>query len=74
MHGNVSQMVEDYFGELPKGAVVDYQGTKNGVFRVTKGSHFDEETEISGISNRGGVGSMSNDQNTIGFRLVREPK
>ena len=74
MHGNVSQMVEDYFGDLPKGAVVDYQGTKNGVFRVTKGSHFDEETEISGISNRGGVGSMSNDQNTIGFRLVREPK
>ena len=74
MHGNVSQMVEDYFGQLPKGAVVDYQGVSHGHLRVIKGSHFDEESVISGISSRGAVGNMSNDQNNIGFRLVREPK
>jgi formylglycine-generating enzyme required for sulfatase activity len=73
IHGNVNEWIEDYFAPLTPGKVTDPTGPQNGVTRVIRGGHFDEEPALIGFGNRGGVGAMSK-LDHAGFRLVREPK
>jgi formylglycine-generating enzyme required for sulfatase activity len=71
MHGNVSEWVQDWYGEYPAGSVIDPKGRHNGFYRIARGGGWDMpffgcRSAQRIISGQGNVDS------TRGFRLVAE--
>ena len=55
MHGNVRELVKDYYGSLGKDAVTDPKGPTSGSQRVYRGGSFSDAASACTSSSRGGV-------------------
>ncbi len=71
MHGNVSEWVQDWYGDYPSGSVTDPKGPAKGFFRVNRGGGWDMPSFGCRSAQRiiNGPNSISP---TLGFRLVAE--
>ena len=83
MHGNVSEWVQDWYGEYPdfdfssSSSVEDPKGPLNGWARVARGGSWNKETRYARSAYRDSLPSipaMSKDSTDLGFRLVRTLK
>jgi len=52
MHGNVCEWCADWFGHYPSGAVVDPQGSPDGICRVLRGGSFSHVASFARCANR----------------------
>ncbi len=71
MHGNVSEWVQDWYGNYPAGDAADPTGPANGHFRVNRGGAWDMPAFGCRAAQRmiNGPGSIAS---TLGFRLVAD--
>jgi formylglycine-generating enzyme required for sulfatase activity len=72
MHGNVSEWVQDYFGDYPVVAVTPPTGPTEGSMRVDRSSDWMNSVELCRSARRVYTGPWNTSWMT-GFRLVREP-
>lgn len=71
MHGNVWELVQDWKGNYPNGAVTDPLGPANGSTRVGRGGSWYGLSRFLRSAGRFGNSPLDRD-NGLGFRLVRE--
>lgn len=69
MHGNVWEMVSDFYGPYPTEKVVDPQGPIAGEYRVVRGSSWFNGQEMARSARR-----LQSMRDNAGFRLVMTPK
>jgi len=69
MHGNVWEMVSDYYAPYPKTKVVDPKGPKQGEYRVVRGSSWFNGQAMARSARR-----LQSMRDNAGFRLVAMPK
>lgn len=72
MLGNVSEWVQDWYGDYPSGSVIDPSGPARGFYRVNRGGGWDMPSFGCRSAQRiiNSPGSISS---TLGFRLVLDP-
>jgi formylglycine-generating enzyme required for sulfatase activity len=76
VHGNVWQMVQDYYHESYAGAPTDGSAWLTGgdqQYRVIRGGSWCDGAEFARSANRGRIGTSSRYSN-VGFRLVAVPR
>jgi len=69
MHGNVAEWCQDWFGSLPRGAVVDPSGPKMGTARIIRGGSWLKRDEDCRSYTRSSL-PPSTRLYCVGFRLV----
>jgi len=72
MHGNVSELCQDWFGEYPPDQITDPKGPSSGIDRTVRGGGWDSKARHCRSSCRGAI-SSGQKINDVGFRLVRMP-
>ena len=70
MLGNVSEWVEDWYGDYPGGSVTDYRGPSTGSFRVARGGGWYSDARYCRATYRG-VLRPGYRRSNLGFRLAR---
>ena len=70
MHGNVSEWVEDWFGDYPSGAVTDPTGPATGSARVNRGGGWISAAGFARSAHRN-YHAPGRRGGILGFRLVR---
>jgi formylglycine-generating enzyme required for sulfatase activity len=71
MHGNVSEWVQDWYGEYPRGSATDPAGPSSGFYRVDRGGGWDMPFFGCRSAQRT-INSPISISPTLGFRLVAE--
>ena len=70
--GNVEEWCWDWYrAEYPKGAVTDYHGPSNGIYRVTRGGSWLWSARACRSASRMSARPSNRGSGSIGFRLVR---
>ncbi|MEA1946117.1 MAG: formylglycine-generating enzyme family protein, partial [Thermodesulfobacteriota bacterium] len=72
MHGNVSELCRDWYGEYPPDQITDPQGPASGIDRTVRGGGWDCHARHCRSACRGAVSSGQKIYD-VGFRLVRIP-
>jgi formylglycine-generating enzyme required for sulfatase activity len=72
MHGNVSELCRDWYGEYPPDQITDPKGPSSGIDRAVRGGGWDSKARHCRSACRGAV-SSGQKINDVGFRLVRMP-
>jgi formylglycine-generating enzyme required for sulfatase activity len=72
MHGNVAELIHDWFGEYPPEQIVDPKGPASGIDHPVRGGGWDSEARHCRSACRGAL-SASQKINAVGFRLVMTP-
>ena len=70
MQGNVWEWTVDWYGEYPRGAVIDPRGATSGAVRVNRGGSWDCTARGCRVALRYGD-SPGGRHNSLGFRLAR---
>jgi formylglycine-generating enzyme required for sulfatase activity len=70
MHGNVSEWVQDWYGDYPSGSAIDPAGPSSGFYRVDRGGSWYGVAQNCRVAYRDYDGP-SYRRNYLGFRLVR---
>ena len=72
MHGNVSELCEDWYAEYPSDQIIDPQGSASGTYRTIRGGGWDAYARHCRSACRGALppGERSHG---VGFRLARTP-
>lgn len=73
MLGNVVQLVWDWYGPYPSGAVTDPTGSSTGSIRVARGGAFDASAIMLRAAARLQPTGTTMCASDLGFRLVRSP-
>jgi formylglycine-generating enzyme required for sulfatase activity len=71
MHGNVSEWVQDWYGEYPGASATDPAGPSSGFYRVNRGGGWDMPFFGCRSAQRT-INSPGSISSTLGFRLVAE--
>ena len=72
MHGSVWEWVQDWYGDYPRGAVIDPRGPNTGVKRVVRGGSRSSAPRSCRAANRRSD-TQGNRYMNLGFRLARTP-
>jgi len=72
MHGNVSELCLDWYGEYPPTLMTDPPGPASGLDRVARGGGWDSESRHCRSACRGAA-SPNDKFSSLGFRLIRMP-
>jgi len=72
MHGNVSELCQDWYGEYPPDQITDPPGPTSGIDRTVRGGGWDSHARHCRSACRGAVSSGQSIYDA-GFRLVRMP-
>lgn len=72
MHGNVSELCQDWYGEYPPNHITDPKGPASGIDRTVRGGGWDCHARHCRSACRGAV-SPGQKTYDVGFRLVRMP-
>jgi formylglycine-generating enzyme required for sulfatase activity len=73
MHGNVWELVQDYYGESSSGEATDPIGPERGTSVVMRGGCFGSDPDKCTAGNRGYLRPSTRNEKT-GFRVVAEPR
>ena len=72
MHGSAWEWVQDWYGDYPRGAVIDPRGPNTGVKRVVRGGSWWSTPRSCRAANRRSD-TPGNRYVNLGFRLARTP-
>ena len=72
MHGNVSELCQDWYGGYPPHQMTDPQGPASGIDRTIRGGGWDSHARHCRSACRGAISSGEKSYD-VGFRLVRMP-
>jgi formylglycine-generating enzyme required for sulfatase activity len=72
MHGNVSELCQDWYGGYPPHQMTDPQGPASGIDRTVRGGGWNSHARHCRSACRGAVSSGQKSYD-VGFRLVRMP-
>jgi formylglycine-generating enzyme required for sulfatase activity len=72
MHGNVSELCRDWYGEYPPDQITDPPGPASGIDRIVRGGGWNTHARHCRSSCRGAISSGQSIYD-VGFRLVRMP-
>jgi formylglycine-generating enzyme required for sulfatase activity len=72
MHGNVSELCRNWYGEYPPNQVTDPPGPASGIDRIVRGGGWNDHGRHCRSACRGAISSGKSIYN-VGFRLVRKP-
>ncbi len=72
MHGNVSELCQDWYGDYPSSQTKDPHGPASGIDRVVRGGGWDAQARHCRSACRGAL-SPGEHSYGVGFRLVRTP-
>lgn len=73
MHGNLSEWCQDWYGTYSHDAVIDPMGASSGLFRVTRGGTFGDDSRFCRAASRCWVSPDSANNVCLGFRILRIP-
>ncbi len=71
MHGNVSEWVQDWYGDYTAGNAIDSTGPSSGFYRVDRGGGWNMPSFGCRSAQRI-INSQGSISSTLGFRLVAE--
>lgn len=72
MHGNVSELCEDWYAEYPTGQISDPRGPVSGTLRTIRGGGWDANARHCRSACRGAI-SPGERSYGVGFRLAKTP-
>ncbi len=72
LHGNVSELCQDWYGGYPSNQAIDPQGPASGIDRTVRGGGWDAHARHCRSACRGAL-SPGERSYGVGFRLVRAP-
>ena len=71
IHGNISEWVQDLFGEYSAGSVIDPEGSSSGPYRVCRGGSWNSSATQCRLANRHCNSPNYEDNKYVGFRLIK---
>jgi formylglycine-generating enzyme required for sulfatase activity len=71
MHGNVSELCDDWYGDYPSMSVTDPKGPSSGILRVDRGGSWKSHGLFGGTADSRSSSSPNALNYDLGFRLLR---